>query len=89
MPLKTALPEGSSISSAVGSIDVEVEVTDVVRSGVVSIPHGWGDGNGLGRASVAAGQPAANSNALSPAELIDEPSGNAVFNGIPVTVAPV
>jgi anaerobic selenocysteine-containing dehydrogenase len=76
------------VTSPAGSIDIEVEVTDAVRPGVVSIPHGWGDGNGAVRATVAAGQPAANSNALSPSDLIDPLSGNAVLNGIPVTVAP-
>src|SRR6266542_2327772 len=85
------LEEGKPVrvSSASGSIDVEVEVTDVMRPGVVSIPHGWGDGNGEVRLSVAAGQPAANSNALAPADLVDALSGNAVLNGIPVTVSPV
>ncbi len=85
------LEEGKPVrvSSSAGSIDIEVEVTDVMRPGVVSIPHGWGDGNGEARLHVAAGQPAANSNALSPADLIDALSGNAVLNGIPVTVAPV
>src|SRR6266542_4890178 len=85
------LEEGKPVlvSSGSGSIDVEVEVTDVMRPGVVSIPHGWGDGNGEVRLSVAAGQPAANSNALAPADLVDALSGNAVLNGIPVTVSPV
>jgi anaerobic selenocysteine-containing dehydrogenase len=77
------------VSSPAGSIDIEVEVTETVRPGVVSIPHGWGDGNGDVRASVAARQPAANSNVLAPADLIDPLSGNAVLNGIPVTVAAI
>jgi hypothetical protein len=34
-------------------------------------------------------RPAANSNALSPAGLIDPLSGNAVLNGIPVTVSTI
>ncbi len=84
------LEEGklARVTSAAGSVDVEVEVTDVMRPGVVSIPHGWGDGNGEVRMHVAAGQPAVNSNVLSPAELIDALSGNAVLNGIPVQIAP-
>jgi anaerobic selenocysteine-containing dehydrogenase len=86
---RLGLEEGkpARVSSAAGSVDIEVEVTDVMRPGVVSIPHGWGDGNGEVRMSVAAGQPAVNSNVLAPAE-IDPLSGNAVLNGIPVTVAP-
>jgi len=76
------------VTSSAGTIDIEVEVTDAVRPEVVSIPHGWGDGNGEVRARVAARQPSANSNALSPADLIDPLSGNAVFNGIPVRISP-
>jgi len=41
------------------------------------------------RARVAARQPAANSNALAPADLLDPLSGNAVLNGIPVTVSAI
>ena len=63
-----------------------VEVTDGIMPGVVSIPHGWGhdvDGTDL---SVAAGRPGVNSNVLADAELFDPLSGNAVLNGIPVSV---
>ena len=55
---------------------------------VVSVPHGWGDGNGDVRLRIAATQPAANSNVLSPAE-VDPLSGNAILNGIPVSVSPI
>jgi hypothetical protein len=74
------------VTSAAGTVDVEVEVTDALRPGVVSLPHGWGDGNGDVRMRVASTQPAANSNVLSPPE-IDPLSGNAILNGIPVTVS--
>jgi anaerobic selenocysteine-containing dehydrogenase len=87
---RLGLEEGkpARIASAAGSVDIEVEVTDVVRPGVVSVPHGWGDGNGDVRLRVAATQPAANSNVLSPAE-VDPLSGNAILNGIPVSVSPI
>jgi len=29
-------------SPAVGSVEAPVEVTDAIRPGVVSLPHGWG-----------------------------------------------
>ena len=32
------------VRSRAGSIDVPVEVTDVVMPGVVCVPHGWGHG---------------------------------------------
>jgi anaerobic selenocysteine-containing dehydrogenase len=76
------------VSSRVGKIDVQVEVTDGVMPGVVSIPHGWGhDVDGV-RMSVATDHPGANSNALADDTLIDALSGNAVLNGIPVDLEP-
>ena len=34
----------ATVSSAAGSIDVPVELTDAVMPGVVCIPYGWGHG---------------------------------------------
>jgi anaerobic selenocysteine-containing dehydrogenase len=79
----------ATVRSRVGELVVPVEVTDAIRPGVVSIPHGWGhdlDGVQLSVARAAAG---VNSNLLSDEALFDPISGNAVLNGIPVTVAPV
>ena len=66
-----------------------MEVTDAVRPGVVSLPHGWGHDADGARLGVAAGRPGTNSNVLADEALVDVPSGNAVLNGIPVTLAPV
>src|SRR5207247_8720653 len=87
---RLGLEEGkpARVASPAGEIDVEVEITDVMRPGVVSVPHGWGDGNGDVRMHVAARQPAANSNAVAPPE-VDPLSGNAILNGIPVAVSPI
>jgi anaerobic selenocysteine-containing dehydrogenase len=78
----------AEVASRTGKVTIPVEVTDAIRPGVVSIPHGWGhdvDGVALGVASRYAG---VNSNLLADEELIDPVSGNAVLNGIPVEVAP-
>ncbi len=76
------------VTSSSGSVELPAEVCDTVMPGVVSIPHGWGHGvDGVGW-TVAAGDGGTNSNTLAPSDLIDELSGNAVLNGIPVTVAP-
>jgi anaerobic selenocysteine-containing dehydrogenase len=78
----------AAVASRTGSVTIPVEVTDAIRPGVVSIPHGWGhdlDGVELGVARRHAG---VNSNLLADDELIDPLSGNAVLNGIPVVVAP-
>jgi len=76
------------ISSRVGSVEAPVEVCDEMMPGVVSLPHGWGhdlDGADL---SVAKAYPGVNSNILADETLYDAVSGNAVLNGIPVTVEP-
>ena len=77
----------AAVSSRTGSITIPVEVTDGIMPGVVSIPHGWGhdlDGVQLSVAgTVAAG---VNTNLLADEELFDPVSGNAVLNGIPVSV---
>jgi anaerobic selenocysteine-containing dehydrogenase len=76
------------VRSRAGKVEVPVQVTDTIRPGVVSIPHGWGhDVDGI-RASVAAAHPGANSNLLADDTLLDALSGTSVLNGIPVEVEP-
>ncbi|HEX9713657.1 MAG TPA: molybdopterin-dependent oxidoreductase [Actinomycetota bacterium] len=77
-----------TVTSSAGSVRIEAEVTDEVMPGVVSIPHGWGAADDGVRAAVAAGQARTNSNVLAPSDMIDPLSGNAVLNGIPVTITP-
>jgi anaerobic selenocysteine-containing dehydrogenase len=74
------------VRSAAGSLTTPVELTDDIMPGVVSLPHGWGhhlDGNGQ---RVAMAHPGVNSNRLTDERQIDFLSGNAVLNGIPVTI---
>ena len=79
------------ISGRTGAVEAPVEVTDAIRPGVVSLPHGWGHDASGARMGVAAGAAGVNSNVLADETLVDAPSGNAVLNGLPVTVvtAPV
>lgn len=74
------------VRSSAGDIEVAVELTDAIKPGVVSMPHGWGHGQPGTRLSVANGSPGVNTNILSPPTFLDEPSGNGALNGIPVTV---
>jgi anaerobic selenocysteine-containing dehydrogenase len=76
------------VTSRAGEVVVPVEVTDAIRTGVISIPHGWGhDVEGV-RLGVAREHAGVNSNLVAD-ELVLEPiSGNAILNGIPVEVAP-
>jgi anaerobic selenocysteine-containing dehydrogenase len=85
------LEEGSRaiVTSAAGSVEVPVEITDAVMRGVVSIPHGWGhDLDGV-EMSVASEHAGSNSNLLADETRVDPLSGNAILNGIPVELAPV
>lgn len=75
------------VSSRTGAITVPVEVTDAVRPGVVSIPHGWGHGQPGTRGEVARAHAGVNSNVLADDRLLDELSGTAVLNGIPIEMA--
>ncbi|GAC1530157.1 MAG: molybdopterin-dependent oxidoreductase [Acidimicrobiales bacterium] len=81
--------DAAQVTSRTGSVVVPVEVTDAVMPGVVSIPHGWGhDLDGIDMATAEA-HPGVNSNLVADELLIDPVSGNAVLNGIPVTIGPV
>jgi anaerobic selenocysteine-containing dehydrogenase len=75
------------VRSRVGEVIVPVEVTDAIRPGVVSLPHGWGHDRPGTRLGVAREHAGVNSNLLADPHLFDVPSGNAVLNGIPVEVA--
>ena len=74
------------IASRVGEIVVPAEVTDSVRPGVVSVPHGWGHGVPGTQMAVASEKAGVNSNILTDDQLLDPLSGNAILSGIPVTV---
>ena len=72
------------VSSAVGSIEVPVEVSDEMRPGVVSIPHGFGhhrEGVGWSRAAAKAG---ASVNDITDSSIVDRLTGNAAYNSVPV-----
>ncbi|MFE3035636.1 molybdopterin oxidoreductase family protein [Streptomyces canus] len=77
------------IKGAGGEVVTEAEVTDGVRPGVVSLPHGWGHDRPGTRLGHAAKDPGVNVNQLLDGSLLDPLSGNAVLNGIPVKLAPV
>jgi anaerobic selenocysteine-containing dehydrogenase len=71
------------------SIDAQVELSDDMMPGVVSLPHGWGHALPGARLHVAAERPGANLNAVLDERLRDPLSGNAVLSGVPVTVEAV
>ncbi len=74
------LSDGAQVSvrSSVGAIELPAELSDEIRPGVVSIPHGWGGQDG-----------GANTNVLTDGALVDVLSGNAALNATWVAVEPV
>jgi anaerobic selenocysteine-containing dehydrogenase len=85
---KLSLKDGDTaqIESRVGIVSTPVEVTDKIRQGVVSLPHGWGhDLEGVGM-SIARKHGGINSNILTDEAEFDPLSNTSILNGIPVTV---
>ena len=77
------------VKSRVGELTIEAEITDAIMPGVVSIPHGWGHNKKGIKLSVASQHPGVNTNILTDHMQVDELSGNAVLNGVPVELEKV
>jgi anaerobic selenocysteine-containing dehydrogenase len=75
------------VTSRTGEVTVRVSVSDEMREGVVSLPHGYGHaGNELQH--IARGVAGCNINALTDDALVESVVGTAVLNGVPVEVGP-
>jgi anaerobic selenocysteine-containing dehydrogenase len=87
---RLGLVDGSSarVTSRTGSVVAPVLVTDAIRPGVVSLPHGWGHDLPGMRLAVAAEHAGVNSNLLGDDERLDAVSGTAAFTGVPVEIVP-
>ncbi|MFE2485861.1 molybdopterin oxidoreductase family protein [Streptomyces mirabilis] len=86
---RLGLADGTAVrvKGAGGEVVAPAEVTDTVRRGVVSLPHGWGHDRPGTRMSHAALDPGVNVNQLLDGSLLDPLSGTAVLNGLPVELA--
>ncbi|MBD9484767.1 molybdopterin oxidoreductase family protein [Pseudomonas sp. PDM14] len=74
------------VQSRVGMIEVEVQGSDEMMQGVVSLPHGWGHARPGVQMGIASAQPGASANDLTDERQLDAVSGNAALNGVPVKV---
>ena len=74
------------VKGAGGEVVAPAEITDGVRPGVVSLPHGWGHDRPGTRLTHASRTPGVNVNQLLDGSLLDPLSGNAVLNGVPVEI---
>lgn len=75
-----------TIESRVGSVTTTVLASDEMMPGVVSLPHGWGHSAKGIKLGIASRQQGVNCNVLTDQKFFDKLSGNAVLNGVPVTV---
>ena len=85
---RLGVSETAVVTGPAGKLEVPVEITDAIRPGVVSLPHGWGHNLPGTRMRVAAQDPGVNVNSLYDDSLLDPLSGTSVLNGVPVQVAP-
>ncbi|MEU6027950.1 molybdopterin oxidoreductase family protein [Streptomyces tauricus] len=74
------------VKGAGGEVVAPAEITDSVRRGVVSLPHGWGHDRPGTRLRHATADPGVNVNQLLDGSLLDPLSGTAVLNGVPVEI---
>lgn len=84
------IADGNSvrIRSRVGEIEVDVELSDDVMPGVVSLPHGFGHDRPNVQLRVARAHAGASINDLTDEQMIDSLAGTAALSGVPVEVEP-
>lgn len=76
-----------TISSRIGSIQIKAEISDEVSPGVVSIPHGWGHNRAGTNLNIAKQMPGVSVNDITDELAIDEISGTAAVNGVPIQIS--
>jgi anaerobic selenocysteine-containing dehydrogenase len=77
------------VRSRVGSIEMEVELTEEMMPGVVSLPHGWGHTREGALLRIAERYPGVSINDITDELAVDALSGTAVLNGTAVEVTPL
>ncbi len=82
------LDDGQTVTvrSSAGEVAVEVNASEDVMPGVVSLPHGYGHRGAGIRMRHAAELPGVSINDLTDPAVVEGVAGNAVLNGVPVTV---
>ena len=74
------------VSSKITSLSIPVLVTENIKTGVVSIPHGWGHVFADTEIQIAKKHAGVNINKLMDETEIDELSGNAVLAGVAIKI---
>jgi anaerobic selenocysteine-containing dehydrogenase len=74
------------VRSRAGQVEATLTVTDAMRPGVVSLPHGWGHDRPGIRLGVAGQRPGVSLNDVTDEREVDTLCGTAVLSGVPVEV---
>ncbi|WP_089251805.1 molybdopterin-dependent oxidoreductase [Rhodococcoides kyotonense] len=77
-----------SVTSAAGTVRIEVLASDRMMPGVVSMPHGFGHQRQGVELSVATTVAGPSANDVTDPQHVDAVSANAILNGVPVTISP-
>jgi anaerobic selenocysteine-containing dehydrogenase len=75
-----------NVASRVGQVSVPVHLTEDIRPGVVSLPHGWGHDRPGTNLHIAQAHAGASINDLTDDQLTERISANAAFSAVPVQV---
>ncbi len=75
------------VTSAVNSVEIVAQISDEIMPGVVSIPHGFGHNRKGTAMKIAEAHAGVSVNDLTDENLLDELSGNAAVNGVPVKLS--
>jgi anaerobic selenocysteine-containing dehydrogenase len=76
------------VASRTGVVEAPLELSDEMRPGVVSLPHGWGHQRPGTRLALASVRPGVSFNDLADDALVDPLCGTARLNDVPVEVTP-
>ncbi|MGW6279214.1 molybdopterin-dependent oxidoreductase [Kribbella sp. NPDC055071] len=78
-----------TVTSAAGSLSVEVAASNDMMPGVVSLPHGFGHNRPGTHLTIANQLKGPSANDITDPNLTDPVAGTAAVNGVPVTVTPI
>jgi anaerobic selenocysteine-containing dehydrogenase len=77
------------VRSRTGAVATEVELSDAMMEGVVSLPHGYGHEVAKDTLRVAGALAAPSANSLTDELFIEPLCGTSILNGVPVTIEAV
>jgi anaerobic selenocysteine-containing dehydrogenase len=76
------------IKSRVGQVEIPIEISSDIMSGVVSIPHGYGHHRIGTKQEIAKQYAGVSINDLSDEKVIDKLTGNSAFSAVRVEIMP-